>query len=163
MTTAMIWIFLRPLGRADSVHRTQALEEHTPLQGGVAASGDLCHTRVSHKWLYHLDACAGKCSDAARQHHQRAEQTWQQAWTAFGQCRLGGSFLDPQLELRETCSTAEATRGHHACVHAVLGGLKPADAGITTEPRWLTATQSRPADLFTPAAVPGRSAARMCV
>ena len=58
------------------------------------------------------------------------------AWTGFGQCRLCGSFLDPQLEYGETCSTAEATRGHYACVHAVLGGLKLADLGITTEPRW---------------------------
>ena len=46
----------------------------------------------------------------------------------------------------ETCSTAKATRGHYACV------------GITAEPRGLTASQSRPADIFTTAAVPGRSA-----
>ena len=78
------------------------------------------------------------------------------AWTGFGQCRLCGSFLDPQLERGETCSTAEATRGHYACVHAVVCGLKLADP---TEPRGLTASQSRPADLFTAAAVPGRSAA----
>ena len=37
--------------------------------------------------------------------------------------------------------------------------LRLADAGITTEPRGLTDTQSRPANLFTTAAVPGRSAA----
>ena len=36
--------------------------------------------------------------------------------------------------------------------------LKLADPGITTEPRGLTETQSRLADLFTTAAVPGRSA-----
>ena len=36
---------------------------------------DLCHTHVSHKWLYHLEACAGSVPDAARQHHQRAETT----------------------------------------------------------------------------------------
>ena len=38
---------------------------------------DLCHTHVSHKWLYHFAAC-GKCPDAARLHHQRAEKTWEQ-------------------------------------------------------------------------------------
>ena len=43
--------------------------------------------------------------------------------------------------------------------HALVCGLKVADAGITTEPRGLTATQSRPADIFTTAAVPGCSAA----
>ena len=43
--------------------------------------------------------------------------------------------------------------GHYACVHAVLGGLRLADPGLTTEPRGLTATQCRPADLFTTVAV----------
>ena len=89
----------------------------------------------------------------------RSDRTWLRAWTGFGQCRSCGSFLDPQLEHGETCSTAEATRGHHARVHAVLGDLKLADPGVTTEPGGLTETQSRPADLFTTAAVPGRSAA----
>ena len=60
-------------------------------------------------------------------------------------------------------STAEASRGHYACVHALLGGLRLADPGITAEPRGLTEAQSGPADLFTTAAVPGRSAARRCV
>ena len=34
------------------------------------------------------------------------------------------------------------TRGHYACVHAVVCGLKLAGPGITTEPRGLTALQS---------------------
>ena len=98
----------------------------------------------------------GKCPDAARLHHQRPEETWQQALA--GQCRCCGSFLDPQLEHAETCTTAEATREHYACVHAVVCGMKLADPGIAMEPRGLTASQSRPADIFTTAAVPGRSA-----
>ena len=44
-------------------------------------------------------------------------------------------------------------------VHAFIGGLRLADAGVTTEPRGLTSTQARPADMFTVAAVPGRRAA----
>ena len=36
-----------------------------------------------------------------------------------------------QLEHGEACSTAEATRGQYACVHAVLGGLKLADIFTT--------------------------------
>ena len=64
-----------------------------------------------------------------------------------------------QLEHGETCSAAEAIRWHDACVHAVLVGLKLADPGVTTEPRGLTEAESRTADLFTTAAVPGRSAA----
>ena len=59
----------------------------------------------------------------------------------------------------EKSAAAEATRGRIACVHAVLGGLKLADAGVTTEPRRVTEKQSRPADLYTIASVPGRSAA----
>ena len=74
-----------------------------------------------------------------------------------GQCRCCGSFLDPQLEHAETCSKEENTRGHYACVHAVVCGMKLADPGITTEPY-------RPADISTTAAVPGRSAAlHVCV
>ena len=62
-----------------------------------------------------------------------------------------------QLEHGETCSAAEATRGHDACVRAVFGWV--ADPGVTTEPRGLTEGESRTAALFTAAAVPGRSAA----
>ena len=80
------------------------------------------------------------------------------------QCRCCGSFLDPQLEHAETCSNAEATREHFACVHAVVCGMKLADSGITTEPRGLTASKSRLTDFLTTAAVSGRSAAlAVCV
>ena len=111
----------------------------------------------SHKWLHHLDAWCGKCPDAARLHHQHAEKTRKQGVDRIRPVptvRLLG-----QLEHGETCSNAEATRGHNASVHAVVFGLKLADPGITTEPRGLTASQSRTADIFTTAAVPGRSAA----
>ena len=56
-------------------------------------------------------------------------------------------------------STAEATRGHCACVHAVVCGMKLADPGITAEPRGRAASQSRAVNIFTIAADPGRSAA----
>ena len=74
------------------------------------------------------------------------------AYTGFGQCRLCG-FLDSPLEHGENCSTAEATRGH-----TVLGGPTLADPGDATEPRGLTEAPFIPADLFTTAVVPGRSA-----
>ena len=74
-------------------------------------------------------------------------------------CRLCGTMLDPQLEHSETCAVAEATRGHYACVRAMLDGFKIADPSVTTEPRGLTSTQARPADILTNAAVPGRRAA----
>ena len=76
-----------------------------------------------------------------------------------GQCRLCGALLDPQLEHAEVCATAEATRGHYACVRALVDGFRLADPTVTTEARGLTNTQARPADILTTAAVPGRSAA----
>ena len=45
---------------------------------------------------------------------------------------------------------------HCACVHAVVCGMKLADPSITAEPSGVTASQSRTADIFTTAAVPGR-------
>ena len=57
-----------------------------------------------------------------------------------------------------------STRGHYACVHGRLGGLKLADPTITTEAKGLTEAQSRPADLFTtcfPRAQ--RGSGRVCV
>ena len=117
--------------------------------------GDLCHAQVSHKWLHHLDACAGSVLTP----NDPTLRLSNRVWVGGGQCRCCGSCLDPQLEHAETCRTAEATRGHHAHVHAVLCHLKLADPGITTEPSWFTASQSRPADILTTAAVLGRSAA----
>ena len=117
------------------------------------------HTHVPHNWLYHLDACAGSVLTPHDYITNVQKRLGNRTWTGFGQCRLCGSFLDRQLEHGETCSTAEATRGHYVCVHAVLGGLELADPGITTEPKEPAATQSRPTELFTTAAVPGRSTA----
>ena len=154
------------LARLTGRTRLRRLKNTLLSQGAwqqVTRIEDLCHMHVSHKWLYHLDACAGRVLTPHDHVTNVQKRLSNGVWTGFGQCRSYGSFLDPQLEHGETCSTAEATRGHCACVHPFLGGLKLADQGIdqgiTTEPRGLTATQSRPADIFTIAAVPGRSAA----
>ena len=61
--------------------------------------------------------------------------------------------------LRKTRTKHREHIRDHACVHAVVCGMKLADPGISTEPRGLTASQSRSADIFTTASVPGRSAA----
>ena len=100
--------------------------------GVVVRIHDLCHTHVSHKWLYHLDACAGSVLTPHEFTTNVQKRLGNRTWTGFGQCRLCGSFLDLQPEHGETCSTAEATRRKHACVRAVLGGLKLADPHITT-------------------------------
>ena len=104
----------------------------------MARTEDSCHTNVSHKWLYHLDACAGSVLTPHDYITNVQKRLGNRMWTGFGQNRLCGSFLHPQLEHGETCSTAEATRVHYACVHAVCLGLR----SITTEPRVLTATQA---------------------
>ena len=92
----------------------------------------------------------GKCPDAARLHYQCAKRLDNRLRVGGGQCLCCGSFLDRQLEHTATCSTAEATRVHFACVHAVVCGMKLADPDITTECRGLTALQSRLADFFLP-------------
>eukprot|EP00975_Prorocentrum_lima_P022623 4760097-Prorocentrum_lima.AAC.1 len=63
------------------------------------------------------------------------------------------------MEHSETCALAEATRGHYAVVKAVVDGLQVADSAIQVEVQGLVDTTERPADIFTNAAVPGRSAA----
>ena len=120
---------------------------------------DLCHAQVSHKWLYHLDACAGSVLTPHDCFANVQKRLGNSVWVGGGQCRCCGPFLDPQLEHAEICSNAEATRGHHACVHSAVCGMKLADPGITTEPWELTASRSRPADIFTTTVVLGRSAA----
>ena len=74
-------------------------------------------------------------------------------------CRICDAPSDPKAEHCETCATAEATRGHYACVRAFMDGLRPADSEATTEPRGLTDNLSRPADILTNAVAPGRSTA----
>ena len=90
-------------------------------------------------WLHHLDACAESVLTPHDYITNVQKRLGSRVWVGGGQCRCCGSFLDPQLEHAETCSTAEATRGHYACVRAVVCGMKLADPGITTEPRGLTA------------------------
>ena len=92
----------------------------------------------------------GKCPDAARLRYQ----------VGGGQCRCCGSFLDPQLEHAETCSTLPTPREDTTrALTAVVCGLKLADTGITTGTQRAHSIAIRLADIFTTAAVPGRGAA----
>ena len=141
---------------------SQTLEGHAPLKGCLAAShknrGPVSCSSLPQMASPPGRPC-GKCPDVARLHHQRAEETWRQA---LGVCRavsvlrllfctLSWSMQKPAAPLKP--------RGGTACVHIVVCGMKLADPGTTTEPRGPTASQSRPADIFTATAVPGRSAA----
>ena len=119
----------------------------------------LRHKEVSHRWLSHLDSARGGVLTAIDFVQNVQKRLGNRMYTGDTPCQVCGAFLDAQLEHSETCCTAEATRGHYACVRAVVDGLRLADPAITTEPRGLTTTTSRPADIFTTAAVPGRGAA----
>ena len=112
--------FLRLTDRS----RLRRLEDKLLSKGAwqqVTRIDDLCHIQVSHKWLSHVDACTGSVLTPNDHTYQRSERLG-------GQYRSCSSFLDPQLEHAETCSSAEATRGHYACVHAVVSGMKLAEA-----------------------------------
>ena len=120
---------------------------------------ELRHPGVSHQWLSHLDVRSGSVLPEADYVVNVQKRLGAQVMEVEVPCRLCGTQLDPALEHCETCANPEATRGHYACVRALVDGLKLADAGVSTEPRGLTTTQDRPADILTTAAVPGRSAA----
>ena len=119
----------------------------------------MCHTHVCHKWLYHLDACAG----VSLRRSTTSPMCKRDSATGRGRDSVNAVcvvlFWTPNSITEKLAVPLEATRRHCGCVHAVLGGLKLADPGITTEPRGFTEAQSGPADLFTIAAVPTRSAA----
>ena len=120
---------------------------------------ELRHAEVSHKWLGHLDTRNGSVLAPADFVVNVQKRLGAISHATAQACRLCGQQLDPQVEHSETCSVAEATKGHYACVRAVVNGLRLADPTVTTEPRGLTSLTSRPADILTNAAVPGRSAA----
>ena len=109
----------------------------------------MCRAHVSHKWLYHLDACAGSVLTPHDCITKEKNSATESGWVADSAGAAIPSWTHSWTA--ETCSNAEATRRHYACVHAVVCGMKLADPGITTEPRGLTASQSRPADIFTTA------------
>ena len=130
MKTAMTWTSQRP-GRADSVRRnssaafathrsdsSQTLEGHAPLKVCLTASHKSrgpascsSHPQVA----FHLDACAGSVLTPHDYITNVQKRLGNRVWVGGAQCRCCVSFVDPQLEHAETCSTAEATREHYAC------------------------------------------------
>ena len=120
---------------------------------------ELRHPGVSHRWLGHLDTRSGAVLAEADYVVGVQKRLGARVYEGCSCCRLCSSLLDPQLEHSETCATAAATRGHYACVRALVEGFRLADPGVSTEPRGLTDIAARPADILTTAAIPGRSAA----
>ena len=114
---------------------------------------------VSHSWLWHLDTRSGSVlsqEDYTLNIQRRLGAVMVGEDTKCARC---GCSLDTRLEHSENCAQDQATRGHYACVEAVLRGIKCADSSACTEPKGLTTDGSRPADILTDAAAPGMLAA----
>ena len=120
---------------------------------------EIRHKEVSHRWLSNLDPKSGSVLASADFTINVQKRIGCRSYAGSALCRVCGVPLDAYLEHSETCSTSEATRGHYACVRSLVNGFRLADPAVTTEPRGLTSRTSRPADIFTTAAVPRRGAA----
>ncbi len=120
---------------------------------------DLRHPGMSHRWLWHLDSTSSSVLTEADYVIDVQKRLGACIYDGSCCCRLCGAVLDSRLEHSEICSTAEATRGHYACVRALVEGFRLADPTVATEVRGLADAQLRPADILTTAAVPERGAA----
>ena len=114
---------------------------------------------MSHKWLWHLDSRSGTVLAPCDYVSSVQRRLGARLCRGGIACRLCGCPLDPQLVHSECCDRAGATRGHYAVVRELVKGFKLADPSVATEVRGLTSTSSRPADILTFAAVPGRRVA----
>ena len=134
--------------RSDS---TQASEEHTLLQRSLAAGCE------DGRLVPHA------CARSVLTPHDHITNVQKSLGNSVDRIRRGPSvrlLLGPTVGTwRDLQHRRSYTGGHNACVHAVVCGLKLAAPGISTEPRGFTASQSRPADILTTAAVPGRGVA----
>ena len=97
---------------------------------------DLCHAQVSQKWLYHLDACAGSVLTPNDNITYVLKRLGNRVWVGWQTVPLlPFPSWTHSWNIAETCSNADATRGHNACVHAVVCGMELADPDITAGPR----------------------------
>ena len=134
---------LRAQGAWEQLQRLQELQD-----GGV-----------SHSWLWHLDSRSGGVL-SQEDYIINVQRRLGAVMVGDGtRCRRCGRLLDTRLEHAENCAQDEATRGHYACVGAVLDGVRCADGSACTEPKGLTTDGSRPADILTDAVAPGMLAA----
>ena len=120
--------------------RRQKLELTLTKQGAwtqLDRIKELCNTSVFHKWLRHLDAKAGSVLTAVDFVNSVQNCLCAGMSTTTHQFRLSGEQLDAQLELSETCCSAEAPRGRNKVVRAIANG-QLADPTVTIDPRGLT-------------------------
>ena len=114
---------------------------------------------ATHTCLFYLDACARSVLSANDFVTNIKKRLGNRCYTGQGSCRVCGAFPDLQLEHSDTCSTAQDTIGHSACVPGCAGRNHARRRGSYHEPLELTSAASRLAELFIIAAVPERIAA----
>jgi hypothetical protein len=152
----------RELSRLVDCTRLRALEESLRSRcrwSQLKRLKELRDKEVSNMWLWHIDPLQGSVMTETDFVFNVQRRLGAKLLTEECTCRQCGKIIDIYAEHCEVCAIGEATKGHYAVVRAVVDGLKLADSAVTTEPVGLTDTQSRPADILTTAAVPGRSAA----
>ena len=81
---------------------------------------ELRHKETSHQWLWHLISSDGSVMTEADYVLNIQRGLGARILEGEACCWICGAPLDPQLEHCETCPTAEATRGHYACVCALV-------------------------------------------
>ena len=72
----------------------------------VARIEDMCDAHVSHKWLFHVDACAERVLAPHDLVVNVQDRLGNRSYTGEGGCRLRGTFLDSQLERGDVCNIA---------------------------------------------------------
>ena len=156
----------RQLCRIRDLTSVRSLESDLQAEGRWAQWRRLCELRdrgVSHDWLWHLDPTLGPVMTGQDYTIGVRRRLGARFLATPSRCPCCGEVLDVHLEHSETCSGGAAkaanTRGHYAVRDSYLGGVKLADAGAQVEVSGLTESQSKPADILTSAASPGRRAA----
>ena len=150
------------LARLLDCTRTRKLEEVLAAKcmwSQLRRLKELRHKETCHSWLWHINPVCGSVMAETDYVLNVQKRLGAKVLHTECFCRVCGKLLDPCLNHSEVCAIGEATRGHYAVVRSLVDGIRIADPAVTTEPRGLTRTQARPADVFTSAAVPGRSAA----
>ena len=141
----MTWTSQRPglqaqLSRLTDRSRLRRLKD-TLLSNGawqqVTRIEDLCPRARS------PDACAGSVLTPHDIITNVQKRLGNRVWVRGGQCRCCGSFLDPSWNTQKPAAPPKPHGASRVCSCRSLCGMKLADPGFT-EPRGLTATQSRP-------------------
>ena len=160
------WTFLFALGRADEVLRRSKRSFHGYLTGrdwGVwTTSGEdsrlVPHARLSQVTLP-FGCMRGKCSHASRFYHQRPETTWKQNMDRLWSVSIVWFLLEPTTWTRRNL---QHRRSHSRTLCLRSCSFRWLETDRSRHHHGTQRThrkKSRSADLFTAAAVPGRSAA----